>query len=159
MRSMSAHRACPLESTRSIDRQNRSHLHVSVIRSVCMAAKEPKATHGTPLQLCSPGLSYCLLRMWVEGNDPPADVQLPCEVQHGWSVRTTPPFSCCRRTPQGMQEWPEEDRARLLNTKYLSGPSYNVLSEQLLSDEELDRLRSRLAFFCDTEHSLAGSRA
>ena len=58
-----------------------------------------------------------------------------------------------------MQEWPEEDRARLLNTKYLSGPSYKVLSEQLLSDEELDRLRSRLAFFCETEHSLAGSRA
>lgn len=58
-----------------------------------------------------------------------------------------------------MQEWPEEDRARLLNTKYLSGPSYKPLPEQLLSDAELEVLRSRLAFFCDTEDTAAGAPA
>eukprot|EP00892_Ulva_mutabilis_P007691 jgi/Ulvmu1/5294/UM022_0088.1 len=57
------------------------------------------------------------------------------------------------------EEWPEEDRSRLLNTKYLSGPSYNVLSEQLLSNEELDLLRTRLACFCETEDALVEASA
>lgn len=54
-----------------------------------------------------------------------------------------------------IQEWPEDDKARLLNEKYLTGPSYTPLKGSQLSESDLELLKQRLTAFCDTERVLA----
>ena len=53
-------------------------------------------------------------------------------------------------------QWPEADRQRLLQEKYLTGPSYNVLNEAVLSPAELRVLAQRMAAFSELEESAAG---
>jgi hypothetical protein len=54
-----------------------------------------------------------------------------------------------------IQEWPEADKERLLNEKYLTGPSYTPMQESQLSAADLELLRQRLAVFCDVEEALS----
>jgi hypothetical protein len=54
-------------------------------------------------------------------------------------------------------EWPQADQHRLLQEKYLSGPSYVVLEEAGhggVPEAHLQVLRQRIASFCELEDTL-----
>lgn len=53
------------------------------------------------------------------------------------------------------KKWPEQDQQRLLQERYLSGPSYSVLEEPVLSQADLTLLRERIFLFCEAEEQLA----
>jgi hypothetical protein len=55
------------------------------------------------------------------------------------------------------EEWPLEDQQRLLQEKYLAGPSYSVLQQSVLSKHDLLLLKERVVSFCQAEEHLAAA--
>ena len=52
-------------------------------------------------------------------------------------------------------EWPADAHSRLLQEKYLTGPSYVAGAGEVLSGAELQRVRERLAQFCEVEECMS----
>jgi hypothetical protein len=72
------------------------------------------------------------------------------------------PFEVAARASVGLpsswyltQQWPEEDQQRLLQEKYLDGPSYNTGGGDVLSAADLRLLRERIASFCEAEECMS----